>query len=30
MGITDGKGGFGYVVYVAAEDFASATAALGV
>ena len=29
-GITDGKGGFGYVVYVAAEDFASAAAALGV
>lgn len=29
-GITDGKGGFGYIVYVAAEDFTSATAALGV
>lgn len=29
-GITDGKGGFGYIVYVAAEDFSSATAALGV
>ena len=29
-GITDGKGGFGYIVYVAAEDFSSATSALGV
>jgi hypothetical protein len=29
-GITDGKGGFGYVVYVAPEDFSEATAALGV
>ena len=29
-GITDGKGGFGYIVYVAAEDFNSATAVLGV
>ena len=29
-GIVDGKGGFGYIVYVAAEDFPSATSALGV
>ena len=30
IGITDGKGGFGYVVYVASDDFSAATAALGV
>lgn len=29
-GVTDGKGRFGYVVYVAPEDFGEATAALGV
>jgi hypothetical protein len=29
-GITNGGGGYGYVVYVAAEDFNRATAALGV
>jgi len=29
-GITDGEGRFGYVVYVATEDFGRATAALGV
>jgi hypothetical protein len=28
-GITDGKGGYGYVVYVASEDFSRATEALG-
>lgn len=29
-GITDQQGGFGYIVYISADDFASATAALGV
>jgi hypothetical protein len=29
-GITDGEGGYGYIVYVASEDFGRATAALGV
>ena len=29
-GITDGEGGYGYVVYVATDDFSRATAALGV
>ena len=29
-GITDQKGGFGYIVYVSSEDFGSATAALGI
>ena len=29
-GVTDGKGGFGYVVYVSADDFDSAATALGV
>lgn len=29
-GITDSKGGFGYIVYLAAEDFGAATAALGI
>lgn len=29
-GITDGMGGFGYILYVAAEDFGEAAAALGV
>ena len=29
-GVTDQKGGFGYVVYVSADDFSDAAAALGV
>lgn len=29
-GVSDGKGGFGYIVYVKAEDFEKAAAALGV
>ncbi len=29
-GVTDGKGGFGYVVYVKAEDFEKAARALGI
>ena len=29
-GVTDGQGGYGYVLYVRPEDFESATAALGV
>ena len=29
-GITDGQGGFGYIVYIAPEDFSEATAALGI
>ena len=29
-GIADGRGGFGYIVYIAAEDYGEATAALGV
>jgi hypothetical protein len=29
-GVTDGKGGYGYIVYVATHDFRSAAAALGV
>jgi hypothetical protein len=30
IGITDGKGGFGYIVYVASSDFNDAAAALQV
>jgi hypothetical protein len=29
-GVSDGRGGFGYIVYVKAEDFEKAAAALGV
>jgi hypothetical protein len=29
-GVTDGRGGFGYLLYVRPEQFATATAALGV
>ncbi len=29
-GVTDGKGGYGYLVYVKSEDFERASAALGV
>lgn len=29
-GVSDGKGGFGYIVYVKSEDFEKAAAALGI